>query len=430
MIKLTIDNSYSRIEGLKTSEFRALRKLLSYESDPQSAYFSGGFSRTKYLIDSKGCFPTGLLSKVQLFCTGTNYVTADTRTRPRKLISQGYWPGRTPYLCQTEAMLQAIECSRGTISMPTGSGKSMVIALITHRLGLKTLVVVPNLGIKQQLQETLKDLRNVTVENIDSRALKSKTESYDVLIIDEAHHVAAKTYQDLNKTSWRGIYYRFFLTATPFRNNSTETLLFEAIAGDLIYQLSYKNAVSSGYIVPVEAFYYQLPKVPLSDAYTWAQVYSKLVVNHFNRNQLIAYLLLKLQSEGKSVLCLVKEIKHGDILADLTSIAFINGQDGSDRSVLDDFSSGRVKALIATEGIMAEGIDSRACEYVIVAGLGKAKSAFMQKCGRAVRRYDTKDSGKVILFLDKSHKFTSRHYTAQKAILKEEYNATPIKLEI
>ena len=427
-MKITIDNSYSRVEGLKTDQFRALRKLLSYESDPQAAYYSGGFRRVKYLIDSKGFFPTGLLQKVVSFCGSLQAVAiVDKRIDPRGLLQEHvYIP--TPYPDQIYAADTAITVGRGTISMPTGSGKSKVIQLIADKLGLRTLVVVPNLEIKKQLQETLSGCDNVTVENIDSTRL-SKLKDCDCLIIDEAHHVAAKTYQTLNKTAWNGIYYRFFLTATPFRNNDTENLLFESIAGEVIYRLTYKEAVSKGYIVPVEAYYIDIPKVS-SDGHTWSQVYSELVVNNTVRNEMLGLTLLRLNASKVSFLCLVKEIAHGNILSDLTGLCFVNGQDGMASSGIKAFNTGALKALIGTTGILSEGVDTKPCEYVIIAGLGKAKSNFMQSIGRAVRTYPGKESAKVIILKDNSHKWTIAHFRAQKKILLEEYGVKVTRLEL
>ena len=64
MITIEVGNSYSQIKGLKSEEFKALKKCLSYEVDPQGTYFSGGFKRIKSLLDAKGGFPTGLLHRV------------------------------------------------------------------------------------------------------------------------------------------------------------------------------------------------------------------------------------------------------------------------------------------------------------------------------------------------------------------------------
>lgn len=333
-----------------------------------------------------------------------------------------------PYPDQLAAVNSAVEHGRGIISMPTGTGKSYVIRLIIEKFKVKTLVIVPSLEIKKQMIETLSGLKNVRVENIDAKCLKTET-NYDMLIIDESHHSSAKTYRNLNRKSWNKIYYRFFFTATPFRNDSEETILFESIAGDLIYNLSYKDAVKSGYIVPVEAYYIDLPKQK-TNAYTYREVYDELVVNNEIRNDIISVLLLRLQGLGISTLCLVREVDHGRKLAENTYIPLVTGEDEGSRAYIRQFNSGGLKALIGTTGVLGEGIDTKPAEYVVMAGLGKAKSQLMQQIGRGVRKFMGKESCKIILFRDTSHKYLLRHFNAQKKILLDEYGVNLIKLDI
>lgn len=332
-----------------------------------------------------------------------------------------------PYPDQIAAASAAVKHERGILSMPTGSGKSLVIRLIIEALKVRTLVIVPSLEIKKQLKQVLTGL-NVSVENIDSRALIDERD-YDCLIIDEAHHAAAKTYRKLNKTAWNGIYYRFFLTATPFRNDTEETLLFESIAGQVIYELSYSDAVLKGYIVPVESYYIEIPKQK-TDAFAYSEVYTSLVVNNSLRNEIISKLLKTLQKNNVYTLCLVKEIAHGNILSELTGIPFVNGERDESRDYIRQFNKGEILSLIGTEGVISEGVDTKPCEYVIIAGLGKAKSSYMQKIGRCVRKYLNKESGKVVLFKDTSHKYLLRHFRVQVKILKEEYGSAALKINI
>lgn len=426
MITITINNSYSQIEGLKTDEFRALRKALSYTSDPKAAYFSRGFAFRKYLIDKKGFFPTGLLHIVYSQLKG-HIETVDNRIKPlnRSAIE---FSSLTPYRAQDQAVKAAIKAGRGGIIMPTGTGKSLVIAMIAARLGIKTLVIVPTLEIKKQLGADMGKygLFNISIMNIDSPKLKNMTD-FDCLIIDECHHAAAKTYQNLNKTAWRGIYYRFFMTATFFRNQQNEQLLFEGIAGKPIFQLTQKEAIKEGYIVPIEAYYVDLPKQP-TEAYTWREVYSELVVKNHHRNGTIAGMLKGLQIQDKFTLCLVKEIAHGKILSEATGVPFVSGQDEESRQYIELFKRGEIKQLIGTTGVLGEGIDTKPAEYIIIAALGKAKSAFMQQIGRGVRKYPGKTSAKVILFRDTSHRFLLRHFKEQVKILLEEYGVKVQKL--
>ena len=436
MIQLIIDNSYSKITGLTASQHKELSNLLSYVVGGKSSYFSSYGPKRKSLLDKKGNLPTGLVHRVvsSLMAKKLDLDIKDIRIKPEydAWCSAGYRLTKKPYAAQSNAAREAAIYGRGIISMPTGSGKSLVIALIASRLSVKTLIVVPSLEIKQQLTRSLLEhngtLRFITVENIDSPRLNNLTD-FGCLIIDEAHHVAAKTYQKLNKTAWKGIYYRFFLTATPYRNDTEETLLFESVAGSLIYELSYKNAVANGYIVPIESYYIESPKKE-NDCYTWSEVYSSLVVNNKIRSDIISLLLLTLNNNDKSTLCLVKEVKHGKILSDITGLPFVSGADDESREYIQQFNRGEIKVLIGTTGILGEGIDTRPCEYVVIAGLGKAKSQFMQQVGRAVRTYSGKESAKVILIKDKSHKFCTRHFKAQCDILKTEYGSVPIKLGV
>lgn len=336
----------------------------------------------------------------------------------------------TPYPEQLEAVRVARKYGRGGVEMITGSGKSITMALLINEFQLKTLVIVPNLELKQQLSDTFikcfGSLDNITVENIDSPSLYDKTD-YDMLIIDECHHAGAKTYRKLNKKAWSKIYHRFFFTATYFRNQEEEALLFEAIAGEMIYKLDYIEAITKGYIVPVESFYVDVPKQNV-EGYSWPEVYGELVVNNTMRNAMIATLLQQLTE--KYTLCLVKEIAHGNTLSEMTGLPFASGADDSSREYIKEFKEGRVKQLIATEGLLGEGVDTQPCEYVVITGLGKAKSAFMQKVGRAVRNYPGKETAKVIVFRDVSHKWTKAHFNTQKKILIDEYSSTPVKLKI
>lgn len=339
-----------------------------------------------------------------------------------------------PYPEQIQAAKIAARAGRGTVTMPTGTGKSVAMALLINELQLRTLIIVPTVELKRQLSECFKryfgTLDNITIENIGSTRLESASD-YDCLIIDEAHHVAARTYRDLNKRAWKKIYHRYFFTATPFRSRDEEQLLYESIAGQVIYRLDYNAAVKNNYICPIEAYYYELPKLEVEgNEMCWTSVYSELVVNRKDRNALIANILAKLHCAGASTLCLVKEIKHGKALHGLTGVAFANGESDNTAALICEFNSRGRKTLIGTTGVLGEGVDTKPAEYIIIAGLGKSKNALMQQVGRGFRKYPDKESCKVILFKDPSHKWPLDHFKKQCKYLLEEYGVVPTKLEL
>jgi len=436
MIILEVNNSESKITGLTISDHNNLRALLSYYTAPPNSYVAKQFGVKKVsLLSKQGVFPTGLLTIVIddfLVPNKMEFEYKDTRVKPTSTIKLPYTPGVTPYKEQVAAVEACLAQGRGVVSACTGFGKSVMMGLLISKLKLRTLVIVPTLELKRQLTESLSqwfpDMSNITVENIASTKLNKATD-YDCLIIDEAHHVAASTYRKLNKTAWKGIYHRFFYTATPYRSLKEEQLLFESIAGAVIYEVSHKTAVDHGYIVPIEAYYLDVPKTK-PKGHTWAQVYNELVVHNTGRNDLITRLIGILKAQGLSTLCLVKEIAHGDILGQGANVHFANGQDENSEDMIKFFSQGKIKCLVGTTGVLGEGVDTKPAEYIIISGLGKSKNAFIQMCGRGFRNWPGKTSCKIIIFRDNSHRWTLDHFKHQVKYLREDLGVEVERIEI
>lgn len=446
MISLSIDNSGCRILGLGPEMYTKLKELLSYRISAQEHYYTGMWNSPKRtLLEKGGVFPTGLLPKVIQFIQENKLVVGISDRCVEKAPGSGLltlsatYP---PYPDQTTIVEAAVTFKRGVIRAPTGFGKSYTMALLIAKFQVPSLIVVPNIALREQLLKTFQEYFGVTkcgricdkkaiaIENIDALDPKVKP-PYDLLILDEAHHAAAKTYRKLNKSSWTGIFYRFSFTATPFRTDREEDMLLESVIGQQIYEVTIAKAIESGYICPIQAYYVDLPITKMKgNPNSWPAVYSELAVNNEYRNDIIQKLLLKLHVLDKSTLCLVKEIKHGLNLGSDGAFNFVCGEDSESRQFLLQFVNRELRTLIGTTGVCGEGIDLKPCEYVIIAGLGKAKGQFMQQVGRAVRTYPGKTSGKIIIFKDDSHKWTKAHFRAQIKILKDEYGVTPKRIEI
>lgn len=442
---IVVGNSECKLEGVTPTQFADLRELMHYKT-PGDRYSSSGYVPKRYLLDRRGTFPTGLLYIAEEYFKSKRVAVVLKVNRCVPAGPRGDAPvmrlGFTPYPEQVAAAeaCRTAKHGRGIVVAPTGSGKSLIIALIIDRLKVPTLVVVPSLELKRQTIAGLKAVFGsnvgslaqspwVAVENVDALDPKKPLKEYGAVLIDEFHHSAAKTYRDLNKKAWAGVYYRFGLTATPFRSQDHERLLLESVLSKVIYALPYSVAVKKGYIVPVEAYFYTLPKRPVEGC-TWAQVYSELVTGNKDRNDLIQRVMLRLNQEKVSTLCLVKEIKHGQVLSADGAFAFASGVSEETPELIRQFNAQGMPVLIGTTGILGEGVDTKPAEYVIIAGLGKSRNAFMQQVGRGLRRYGDKTSCKVILFKDPSHKWTLAHFREQCRILKEEYGVVPVKLEV
>lgn len=170
------------------------------------------------------------------------------------------------------------------IQIPTGVGKTVLIATLPFGLSnKKVLVLAPNVNLAGQIEEDLDLISNPddniyknldifsNLENLELYTLKLETSAnssdidgsdiivsnyqqlhdvakwfskdkdvIDLIIIDEAHHQKAKTYQEI---------INFFpnakiisLTATPFRSDG------QRIEGKNIYTYHFSDAVKKGYI--------------------------------------------------------------------------------------------------------------------------------------------------------------------------------------
>ncbi|MBU3169905.1 DEAD/DEAH box helicase [Clostridium estertheticum] len=181
------------------------------------------------------------------------------------------------------------------VIMPTGSGKTAVLMMTPYVIeSLKVLIVTPSIMVRGQITEdfeNLKTLCKATVFNEDVQKPKiyeikhmyseeemqnvinsdvivatphcalsiSENEEvrnkFDLVLIDEAHHVAAKTWEQI-LINMSGAKHVLF-TATPFRLDKKE------IKGDMIYAYPLSMAYSDGIFGEIE--YIPIEEAPNRD---------------------------------------------------------------------------------------------------------------------------------------------------------------------
>ena len=167
------------------------------------------------------------------------------------------------------------------IVLPTGAGKSLVIANIAYRLDAPVVIFQPNKEILEQNYEKLcsydvwdtgifsasfgrKEIRKITFATIGS-AINNMTafRQFKYVIVDECHYVNAE----------RGMYKEFFdslkcrvlgLTATPYRLHSSSlgamlkflTRTRKRVFHELLYHVQVSTLQQRGYLAVMN--YYQL----------------------------------------------------------------------------------------------------------------------------------------------------------------------------
>ena len=321
------------------------------------------------------------------------------------------------------------------IILPTGAGKTIIFSELIRRKNLKTLVIAHRLELLEQAEEKLrfvapdiesgvfcgprKELgKQVTIASIQS-AYKHKEllleEDFELLIIDEAHHAAARTYLELmdylgfkdldkvrnNKASTSGIVLGFTATAKRGDRKALKRT-FETIA----YELQLEELVSRGFLARPKGLHVTVD-IDLKDVETIMGDYKKLslrrVMTSGPAREIVAKTIKKFASDRKGIVFSC-DIEHAKLLEeDIAQAGFkcavVHSYVSLDRrkKALKDFSEGNVQFLI-NPMILTEGFDCPIADCMINAAPTQNKPLYIQKAGRVLRLHPEKKDALLVDF--------------------------------
>ncbi len=268
------------------------------------------------------------------------------------------------------------------------------------------------------------DTRLKSLEN--KKRIRELFNSAQAIIVDEAHLAAIVIEALANHAS--KAYYRFGLSATPWREDNQEIRL-EGCMGKKLIEVSPTFLIDRGFLVPPRIY-----MVPIKHAETtsnYADSYSKHVTKCWERNYRIKQFAEAFQEENRPVMIIVDRIEHGQILEKMIhNSVFVPGSDkGEDdpddveqdyrRRMLDKCESNEI-ILIGTQWLNT-GIDAPKISVLIMAGSTQASATVLQTVGRVIRSH--KESGKseavIIDFMD-SDKHMRKHSLLRKRVYQSE----------
>lgn len=269
------------------------------------------------------------------------------------------------------------------------------------------------------------DTRLQSIEN--KRQIRELFSQAQAVIVDEAH-LAAIVIETLANHADRA-YYRFGLSATPWREDNQEIRL-EGCMGKKLIEVSPTFLIDRGFLVPPRIFMIPISHSEESVA-NYAESYTKHITKCWERNYRIKQFAEAFQEEGKPVMIIVDRIEHGNILEEMIKgSVFVPGSDkGEDdpddeeqdyrRRMLDACERNEI-ILIGTQWLNT-GIDAPAISVLVMAGSTQASATVLQTVGRVIRSH--KESGKteavVIDFMD-SDKHMRKHSLARKRVYESE----------
>ena len=269
------------------------------------------------------------------------------------------------------------------------------------------------------------DTRLRSIEN--KRKIRELFSNAQAVIVDEAH-LAAIVIEALANHADRA-YYRFGLSATPWREDNQEIRL-EGCMGKKLVEVSPTFLIDRGFLVPPRIF-----MIPISyseqTVVNYADSYTKHITKCWERNYRIKQFAEAFQEEGKPVMIIVDRIEHGNILEDMIKgSVFVPGSDKGEDDPDDEEQDYRKRMLDACERNeiiligtqwLNTGIDAPAISVLVMAGSTQASATVLQTVGRVIRSH--KESGKteavVIDFMD-SDKHMRKHSLARKRVYESE----------
>jgi len=355
--------------------------------------------------------PRGFLGKLMRFCNENNigYIFNDTRKKFKNIDFQFNAQLREH---QQSAIEIASKKDFGVIVAPPGSGETIVglkiisdkkqpALIIVHRKQLveqwieriETFLGIPKHEIGRIGQGKSKIGNKITIATIQSLSKElnkpeseSFTNSFGTIIVDECHHIPAKTYRDT--IAKLPTYYLYGLTATPFRKYNDGKIIFSHL-GEIIVEIK-----------PTEISSYKQAKIiirntgldiPFNSKTDQFETLSKILVHDSTRNKLILddiFVELKL---GKKVIIITERKEHIDTLNQYLKQSYetltLSGDDSesSRNQKWKTLKEGNCQVLITTGQYFGEGSDLQNANSLFLVYPFAFEGKLIQYIGRVQR---------------------------------------------
>lgn len=422
-----------------------ISRLMEYQGE---RWKQGPFHRTKeiktrsFLDHRGGKFLTGFLPRVLKEIPGIITLGNDLFLDPIKspdLPTAHTYIRVDQYDLQKEIAIEAIKKQRGIIQAPTGSGKTTIAMLIAsmfypkHRIlflchtvslltqsrdeflkaGFNQMTIVGG-GFSKLLADFIAPIVIATIQTFSKFDPKDYCDLFDVVIIDEAHHVNSVDSQYGKALTHLLAPVKIGFTATVPTDRES-ALALEGLIGPVIGKVSIQQGVEMNIMAKPKI---KLIPVPYNSLYgdirKYQELYQAAIVEGRARNSMIAEKAVELAAAGHSSLIIVKEIRHGDNLVGILKLKgvpceFVQGRtDGDAREkVKQAFDRKDLKIVICT-AVWKEGINIPSLNCVINAAGGKSEIATLQAIGRGLRSVPGKEEIMVYDFLD-PYKYLAQH---------------------
>ena len=383
-----VSGAWSQLHGTSTSVLEETLTVMDPRRFFNRAYRERRWDGKVRLYQGRS-FPAGLNERVvealnkkgiDVLVVAAEETTALDTTRVDETFLGLVGPHRDSDLWehQIEAAKALLSHRRGVIKVPTGGGKTEIMAIVARFLweerGWRTLIVVPRKGLARQtakrfnilydgdieigqcgdgkrevgvvtvgtaqtlikfLPQKRKDRKTKRVKIIPpDPALRQMVLQYEVLILDETHHASSESWYTIAMQS--GAIRRYGLSGTPLKNEEIADLRMVGATGEVMYTVPPKVLIELGIaakpkVVMVAAENASGPELPMVDKWVrikgkvhsiekpvpYQEAYRKGIVENDVHNAAVIQAAVWLVDHGKRTLLLCRRKDHWTRLRNL-----------------------------------------------------------------------------------------------------------------
>jgi len=391
--------------------------------------------------DTTVSLPRGFLSKLLKFLY-ENDIKYDIHFITPEFAQVKFKSGIKLTNIQESIVESAMHEKQGVLVAPPGSGKTMMgmeliarhqkpALVLVHRKQLldqwvdriQTYLNIPKAHIGR-FSSAKKELgKQITVGLLQSFArtkdLGDFRDKFGTVIVDECHHVPAKTFR--NVVAQLNPEFLYGLTATPKRQHNDEQLIYVYV-GDIIADMS--DFGDETILVAPKSFETVFRETNLSVPFNWKtdhfDLIAKIISYDTARNQQVVRDILQQTALGRKTLVLSERKEHLKVLelylkGQCEVLIFTGDDSASSRaSKLKQIQDGHYQVLLATGQIFGEGMHVENIEVLILAFPFAFEGKLTQYVGRLMHGSNPKAlidyHDRYIPFLDRQFKQRKRVY--------------------
>ncbi len=327
---------------------------------------------------------------------------------------------------QDEAVRAIAKRDFGTLSAPTGSGKTvMALAVIAYRKQ-PTLVVVHTKELLNQWVERIESFleipakeigrigqgkrtigKRITVALVQSlyKIAEEVAPHIGFLTVDECHRTPSRTFTEA--VTAFDCRYMLGLSATPWRRDKLSKLIYWFL-GDKVHEVNKTELIETGDVLQAEVIVRETDFRPWhdpSDEYT--KMLSELTED-LERNALIARDVAQQANNGGGICLVLSDRKaHCKTLQGLLREQGIEAElltgdlsNGARQRVVGALNTGNVPVVCATGQLIGEGFDCKQLSTLFLATPVKFGGRLLQYLGRVLRPAPGKDKATVYDYVD------------------------------